>query len=137
MGATNRPQELDEAILRRLTKRIYVSLPDVNARISLLSQLLTQQKHRLSQKELEELAKLTDGYSGSDLTALAKDAALGPIREMGVEQLKQVDTQKVRPIQLKDFLDSLKKIRKSVSPASLMVFQKWNGEYGDVSTPTE
>lgn len=80
MGATNRPQELDDAALRRFSKRIYVTLPDHNTRKHLIQMLVNKQKSSLSEKELDALAKLTQGYSGSDLTALAKDAALAPIR---------------------------------------------------------
>nr|XP_045006062.1 spastin isoform X5 [Jaculus jaculus] len=82
MGATNRPQELDEAVLRRFIKRVYVSLPNEETRLLLLKNLLCKQGSPLTQKELAQLARMTDGYSGSDLTALAKDAALGPIREI-------------------------------------------------------
>lgn len=80
MAATNRPQELDEAALRRFPKRIYVSLPDGRTRIQLLRRLLEKHGNPLTDIQLERLAHLTEGYSGSDLTALAKDAALGPIR---------------------------------------------------------
>lgn len=80
MAATNRPQELDEAALRRFTKRVYVTLPDTQTRILLLRRLLSKHSNPLTQQELEHLAELTEGYSGSDLTGLAKDAALGPIR---------------------------------------------------------
>lgn len=80
MGATNRPQELDEAALRRFTKRIYVSLPDQPTREHLIRQLLAKQNCKLSDSSIANLAALTKGYSGSDLTALAKDAALEPIR---------------------------------------------------------
>lgn len=69
---------------RRFTKRIYVTLPDTATRTQLLRQLLAKHGNPLSGKELVELANLTHGYSGSDLTALAKDAALGPIRGMHV-----------------------------------------------------
>lgn len=80
MAATNRPQELDEAALRRFTKRVYVSLPNCHTRIQLLKRLLEKHNNPLSADELDQMATLTEGYSGSDLTALAKDAALGPIR---------------------------------------------------------
>jgi SpoVK/Ycf46/Vps4 family AAA+-type ATPase len=80
MAATNRPQELDEAALRRFTKRVYVTLPDLQTRIVLLQRLLAKHNDPLTPEELNEMAVLTDGYSGSDLTGLAKDAALGPIR---------------------------------------------------------
>lgn len=80
MAATNRPQELDEAALRRFTKRVYVTLPDLQTRIVLLRRLLAKHNDPLTPEELNEMAVMTEGYSGSDLTGLAKDAALGPIR---------------------------------------------------------
>ncbi|XP_076991119.1 spastin isoform X7 [Tamandua tetradactyla] len=96
MGATNRPQELDEAVLRRFIKRVYVSLPNEETRLLLLKNLLCKQGSPLTQKELAQLARMTDGYSGSDLTALAKDAALGPIRELKPEQVKNMSASEVR-----------------------------------------
>ncbi|XP_066249264.1 spastin isoform X2 [Euwallacea similis] len=134
MGATNRPQELDEAVLRRFTKRVYVTLPDLEIRIRLLKKLLSKQGScSLSPQELKRLATLTEGYSASDLTGLAKDAALGPIRELQPEQVKQLDPNALRSITMADFLDSLKRIRRSVSPQSLVAYEKWSLQYGDVS----
>ncbi|XP_036190838.1 spastin isoform X7 [Myotis myotis] len=57
MGATNRPQELDEAVLRRFTKRVYVSLPNEETRRLLLKNLLCKQGSPLTQKELAQLAR--------------------------------------------------------------------------------
>lgn len=133
MAATNRPQELDEAALRRFTKRIYVGLPDGETRILLLRRLLSRHGSPLAPEELRRLAILTEGYSGSDLTALAKDAALGPIRELNPEQVRCLDPSSVRNINFQDFIDSLKRIRRSVSPHNLAAYEKWNLEYGDVS----
>ncbi|XP_050464294.1 spastin isoform X3 [Cataglyphis hispanica] len=133
MAATNRPQELDEAALRRFTKRVYVTLPDLQTRIILLQRLLAKHNDPLTPEELNEMAVLTEGYSGSDLTGLAKDAALGPIRELNPDQVKELDLNSVRNITMQDFRDSLRRIRRSVSPASLTAYEKWNFEYGDVS----
>ncbi|XP_070166290.1 spastin isoform X3 [Polyergus mexicanus] len=133
MAATNRPQELDEAALRRFTKRVYVTLPDLQTRIILLQRLLAKHNDPLTPEELNEMAVLTEGYSGSDLTGLAKDAALGPIRELNPDQVKELDLNSVRNITMQDFRDSLRRIRRSVSPASLTTYEKWNFEYGDVS----
>uniref|UniRef100_A0A7M4F995 microtubule-severing ATPase n=1 Tax=Crocodylus porosus TaxID=8502 RepID=A0A7M4F995_CROPO len=107
MGATNRPQELDDAVLRRFTKRVYVSLPN------------------------EEI--MTDGYSGSDLTALAKDAALGPIRELKPEQVKNMSASEMRNIKLTDFTESLKKIKRSLSPQTVDAYIRWNKDFGDTT----
>ncbi|XP_078035190.1 spastin isoform X3 [Augochlora pura] len=133
MAATNRPQELDEAALRRFTKRVYVTLPDLRTRIILLKRLLAKHNDPLTPEELNDMAILTEGYSGSDLTGLAKDAALGPIRELNPDQVKELDLNSVRNITMQDFRDSLKRIRRSVSPASLAAYEKWSLEYGDVS----
>ncbi|KAJ7987362.1 hypothetical protein DPEC_G00325690 [Dallia pectoralis] len=133
MGATNRPQELDEAVLRRFAKRIYVALPTEQTRLKLLSNLLGKHGNPLNQKELEHLAKQTGGYSGSDLTSLAKDAALGPIRELGPEQVRNMAASDMRNIRYKDFEDSLKRIKPSVSPSTLDLYVRWNTEYGDTT----
>ncbi|KAL9892437.1 spastin isoform 1-T1 [Glossina fuscipes fuscipes] len=133
LAATNRPQELDEAALRRFAKRVYVSLPDLDTRELLLRKLLQKQGNPLDSDALKRLAKLTDGYSGSDLTALAKDAALEPIRELNVEQVKNLDISAMRPITETDFHNSLKRIRRSVAPQSLTLYAKWSQEYGDIT----
>lgn len=130
MAATNRPTDLDEAALRRFPKRVYVTLPDFDTRLSLLSLLLQKQNSPLSDDELKTLSRLTEGYSGSDLTALARDAALEPIRGLDLAEVKEMDLSKVRPITLPDFQNSLKRIRKSVSPSSLKEFERWSQEYG-------
>uniref|UniRef100_A0A3P8YN98 Fidgetin-like protein 1 n=1 Tax=Esox lucius TaxID=8010 RepID=A0A3P8YN98_ESOLU len=133
MGATNRPQELDEAVLRRFAKRVYVALPTEETRLKLLGNLLGKHGNPLNHKELAHLAKRTGGYSGSDLTSLAKDAALGPIRELGPEQVRNMAASDMRNIRYKDFEDSLKRIKPSVSPTTLDLYVRWNTEYGDTT----
>ncbi|XP_073950732.1 spastin isoform X5 [Choristoneura fumiferana] len=134
MAATNRPQELDEAALRRFPKRVYVSLPDLRTRDSLLRRVLARgaAAAALAPDELARLAALTDGYSGSDLTALCRDAALQPIRELDPEEVRMLDLSLVRAITFQDFLDALKRIRPSVSPHSLAGYEKWSVQYGDL-----
>ncbi|XP_077200355.1 spastin isoform X3 [Paroedura picta] len=133
MGATNRPQELDDAVLRRFTKRVYVSLPNEETRLLLLKNLLSKQGNPLTQKDLAQLARMTEGYSGSDLTALAKDAALGPIRELKPEQVKNMSASEMRNIRLSDFTESLKKIKRSLSPQTLEAYIRWNKDFGDTT----
>ncbi|CAB3248686.1 unnamed protein product [Arctia plantaginis] len=134
MAATNRPQELDEAALRRFPKRVYVSLPDMRTRMSLVRGMLARGAAAASliDDELARLAALTDGYSGSDLAALCRDAALGPIRELDPEEVKCLDLSLVRSITYQDFIDALKRIRPSVSPHSLAAYEKWSVQYGDL-----
>ncbi|CAK6951753.1 spastin-like [Scomber scombrus] len=134
MGATNRPQELDEAVLRRFPKRVYVTLPDEETRLTLLTNLLGKHGNPLTKNELTFLAKASAGYSGSDLTALAKDAALGPIRELRPDQVRNMAASEMRNIKKKDFEDSLKRIKPSVSPSTLDMYVKWNRDFGDTTT---
>ncbi|XP_061600584.1 spastin-like isoform X2 [Cololabis saira] len=133
MGATNRPQELDEAVLRRFTKRIYVTLPDEKTRLTLLQNLLGKHGNPLSTNELSSLAKVAAGYSGSDLTSLAKDAALGPIRELGPDQVRNMSASEMRNIKKKDFEDSLKRIKPTVSSGTLNMYTQWNKDFGDTT----
>uniref|UniRef100_A0A8P4JZF3 Fidgetin-like protein 1 n=1 Tax=Dicentrarchus labrax TaxID=13489 RepID=A0A8P4JZF3_DICLA len=133
MGATNRPQELDEAVLRRFAKRVYVALPAEETRFQLLKNLLEKHGNPLTHRELSQLARMTEDYSGSDLTSLAKDASLGPIRELRPEQVRNVKVSEVRNICFRDFVESLKKIQRSVSPQTLQVYVRWNRDYGDTT----
>ncbi|XP_045776749.1 spastin isoform X1 [Maniola jurtina] len=134
MAATNRPQELDEAALRRFPKRVYVTLPDARTRGALLRRVLARgaAASSLTDDDIVRLAALTDGYSGSDLTALCRDAALGPIRELDPEEVKCLDLSLVRSITFHDFMDALKRIRASVSPHSLAAYEKWSVQYGEL-----
>ena len=70
-----------------------------------------------------------EGFSGSDITALAKDAAMGPLRSLG-EALLTTRTEEIRPIGFEDFITSLRKVRPSVSKEGLRAFEKWNDEFG-------
>lgn len=70
------------------------------------------------------------GFSGSDITALAKDAAMGPLRSLG-ESLLTMTMDEIRPIQFKDFQASLRTIRPSVSKQGLQEFEDWAREFGE------
>ena len=124
---------MDDAVLRRFSKRIYVKLPNKADRVEILLKLLKQQYNDLSIHEVHQVAQLTAGFSGSDLTSLAKDAAYGPIRELKMEEVKSLDPVELRKIDMNDFLDSMKKMKKSVSPDSLVPFETWNNKFGEGS----
>ena len=70
VAATNRPQELDEAARRRFTKRIYIPLPEKETRKELFTHLLDKNGQTLSANEISKIVDLTEGYSGSDISAL-------------------------------------------------------------------
>jgi spastin len=109
IAATNRPQELDDAVIRRLTRRIYVPLPDEEAREALLVRLLSgNTASALLKADIRRLVAQTDGYSGSDIAALCREAAMAPLRELNSEQLARVDPDRVRPLNLRDFDGALR-----------------------------
>ena len=99
MGATNLPNDLDDAVLRRFTKRVFVPLPDDAARDALLRKLLPDTgpvKIRLSSSDWRTLIRLTDGYSCSDLNSLAKEAAMGPVRDLDLRGGRNLTPDDVR-----------------------------------------
>ena len=129
MGATNRPQELDDAAIRRLTKRIYIPLPEHEARCALIANLLAKQNTSFSSEDLEEVSQMTRGYSGSDLANLCREAAMGPVRELGAD-IYRVDLAQIRAIRIDDFVDAIKIIRPSVREAALEQYVTWNEALG-------
>ncbi|KAL7615213.1 hypothetical protein Lser_V15G07856 [Lactuca serriola] len=139
IGATNRPQDLDEAARRRLTKRFYIPLPSAEARAWIIRNLLNKDGlFKLSKKDIDTICKLTDGYSGSDMTNLVKDASMGPIREVlkqGAE-ITNLKMEDMRSVTLKDFKDALKEVRPSVSRNELRIYEEWNNQFGSLSTST-
>lgn len=131
IGATNRPQELDEAARRRLVKRLYIPLPESGARRQIILNLLTNQKHNLSEKDLDAIVKSTDGYSGSDMDSLCREAALGPIR--AISDILNVCVAEVRAIGKQDFDYALTQVRASVSDKDLDGYLDWNSKFGSLS----
>jgi SpoVK/Ycf46/Vps4 family AAA+-type ATPase len=129
IGATNRPQELDEAARRRFTKRLYIPLPSENDRSVLLHVMLNKNNHRLTNEDVEKLAKETNGFSGADLKALCTDAAMGPIRQLGPKALS-IEIKDVPPISFKHFRRSLKGTRPSVATADLVQYEEWDKVFG-------
>jgi SpoVK/Ycf46/Vps4 family AAA+-type ATPase len=129
IGATNRPQELDDAARRRFTKRLYIPLPAENDRRILLHVMLKKNNHRLTEADIDRIAKESDGFSGADLKSLCTDAAMGPIRQLGPRAL-EIDINDVPPISFKHFKRSLKGTRPSVAPSDLIQYEEWDKFYG-------
>lgn len=84
----------------------------------------------LSSDEFDSLIRKTEGYSGSDLSAICKEAAMGPVRELSSEALRTVKAEEMRQINFQDFAMALQNIRPSVSADSLNLFTKWENEEG-------
>ncbi|ORY15800.1 P-loop containing nucleoside triphosphate hydrolase protein [Clohesyomyces aquaticus] len=130
LAATNLPWAIDEAARRRFVRRQYIPLPEDHVRKTQLKTLLSHQKHELRDEDMDRLVELTDGFSGSDITALAKDAAMGPLRSLG-EKLLHMTMDEIRPMRFEDFQASLHTIRPSVSKQGLKQFEDWAKEFGE------
>ncbi|KAA8528933.1 hypothetical protein F0562_033579 [Nyssa sinensis] len=135
LGATNRPFDLDDAVIRRLPRRIYVDLPDAVNRAKILKIFLALENLEPG-FQFETLANATEGYSGSDLKNLCISAAYRPVQELLDEEKKGGRTDGapiLRPLNLDDFIQSKAKVGPSVAydATSMNELRKWNEQYGE------
>ncbi|XP_022880901.1 uncharacterized protein LOC111398199 [Olea europaea var. sylvestris] len=155
LAATNRPFDLDEAIIRRFERRIMVGLPSVENREKILRTLLAKEK--VEGVDFKELATMTEGYSGSDLKNLSITAAYRPVREL-IKQERLKDEEKkrraeegqksgdtsakenreervitIRPLNMEDFKEAKNQVAASfAAEGSIMAeLKQWNDLYGE------
>ena len=115
IGATNRAQDLDAAILRRMPTRYHIQSPNEAQRLKIFQLILnTEQLH--ADVDLEQLAKQTAQYTGSDINEICRQAAMQRIVEL-CQQPRTVNDEdsllRLRPICQADFIQALRKIRDS------------------------
>jgi SpoVK/Ycf46/Vps4 family AAA+-type ATPase len=128
IGATNKPWTLDPPFLRRFSKRILIPLPDTDARMAQF-RLYTAPLTLAEDVSLEALAKLSEGYSGSDIKDICQGVQLRVVRELfksGNALDKQTMT---RPITVADFKEIMRTRRPSVSPDMIRAYGQWASSY--------
>ncbi|KAJ5878637.1 hypothetical protein N7455_002102 [Penicillium solitum] len=159
LGATNIPWQLDAAIRRRFQRRVHISLPDFNARMKMFMLAVGSTPCQMTQIDYRQLADLSEGYSGSDISICVQDALMQPIRKIqgathykkvldeGVEKLTpcspgdagamemnwlDVDADKLLEptLTLKDFIKAVKNSRPTVSGEDLTRNAEWTQEFG-------
>ena len=159
LGATNIPWQLDAAIRRRFQRRVHISLPDLPARMRMFEISIGTTPCELKGDDYRTLAKLSEGYSGSDIAIAVQDALMQPVRKIqtathykkvevdGVEKLTpcspgdagaiemnwtQVETEQLLepPLQVKDFVKAIKGARPTVSGSDLVRNEEWTKEFG-------
>jgi SpoVK/Ycf46/Vps4 family AAA+-type ATPase len=115
IGATNRAQDLDAAILRRMPTRYHIPIPNLNQRIKIFELILNDEQLH-SDVDLEQLAQQTANYPGSDINEICRQAAMQRIVEL-CNQRSTINEEEalaqLRPIKQADFLEALRKIRDS------------------------
>lgn len=133
IGATNRPEELDEAARRRFVKRLYIPLPCSSARHSLIKSVIEKERligsrYNISENEIIEIVAKTKGYSAADLQNLMSETAMAPLRE--VSDILNAKAEDLRPVNLNDFILSIKRTKSSVADEELQRYRDWNRQFG-------
>ncbi|MEM4655984.1 MAG: CDC48 family AAA ATPase, partial [Acidilobaceae archaeon] len=116
MAATNRPDMLDPALLRpgRFEKLIYVPPPDEKSRLEILK-IHTRTIPLADDVDLEELAKITEGYTGADIAALIREATMLALRE-------NLPNPIIRWVHIEE---ALKKVRPSITRHMIEFYMRW------------
>ncbi|KAG7541584.1 AAA+ ATPase domain [Arabidopsis thaliana x Arabidopsis arenosa] len=146
LAATNRPFDLDEAVIRRLPRRLMVGLPDTSNRAYILKVILA--KENVSPGlDINWIASMTNGYSGSDLKNLCVTAAHRPIKELVEKEKRERDaalaegkvppalrgSSDLRALNMEDFRYAHEQVCASVllESANMTTLQQWNEIYGE------
>ncbi len=133
LGATNRPWDLDNAMLSRFEKKVYVPLPDVPARADIFKIHTAGVNSALDDEDYIELGARSENYSGRDIANVCREVIMLPIRELDMSGLLEKSDQEinVRDITLNDFKQSLKKVKPMTTAAILQQYDKWKDEFGE------
>ncbi|KAF4212438.1 hypothetical protein CNMCM8980_002764 [Aspergillus fumigatiaffinis] len=123
LGATNRIQDIDEAILRRMPKKFPVTLPPAAQRLRILSLILKDTKVDRENFDVHYLVKAMAGMSGSDIKEACRDAAMVPVRELIRQkkaeglQMTSVNPTEVRGLRTEDFFSRAGGVRVISQPS--------------------
>uniref|UniRef100_UPI003AAF2D52 katanin p60 ATPase-containing subunit A1 isoform X2 n=1 Tax=Centroberyx gerrardi TaxID=166262 RepID=UPI003AAF2D52 len=134
LAATNFPWDIDEALRRRLEKRIYIPLPSTKGRVELL-RINLKELELAGDVDMDKIAEQMEGYSGADITNVCRDASLMAMRRriegLTPEEIRNISRDEMHmPTTMEDFESALKKVSKSVSAADLEKYEKWIEEFG-------
>lgn len=128
IGATNKPWSLEAGFLRRFQKRIYVTLPDNASRTNLFNQY-TRPLNTESSLKIEELAKLAEGYSASDIKDICQSVQLRVVNELFESGKAMEANANPRPIGTTDFREMLKIRKPSVSVDMIRAYIRWSDQF--------
>lgn len=136
IAATNRPWEIDPAVLSRFEKQIHIPLPDEDTRSAILNIHITGKGFETT-FEPDELISITEGYSGREIERLSKQATSQMIGELnadlpdlldkGLKAMQEYQV-KVRPLTLEDFRKAGDMIRPATSAAEAQRYRDWSAE---------
>ncbi len=124
IGATNKPWDLDWAFIRRFQKRILVPLPDHPTRL-MMFKLYVSNLQLGPDVDLHELARLSEGFSGSDIRDVNQSAQLKLIGEFFESGQASDKMAKPRSLTMNDFTTILEERKPSVSVDMLTMYNRW------------
>jgi SpoVK/Ycf46/Vps4 family AAA+-type ATPase len=128
IGATNKPWSLEAGFLRRFQKRIYVTLPDTASRTNLFTQY-TRPLNVEGMLRVDELAKVSEGYSASDIKDICQSVQLRVVNEL-FESGKAMDAgANPRAINMLDFKEMLRIRKPSVSIDMIRAYMRWSDQF--------
>lgn len=135
LATTNKPWDLDDALRRRLEKRVYVPLPDAETREEAL-RLHLKDCTVAEDVVLSELAEKSNGYSGADLRLVCREAAMAPMRRLvaskdpsEIAELKQEGKLEIL-VSREDFEGALASTQPSVGADTIARYEEWQEEFG-------
>jgi SpoVK/Ycf46/Vps4 family AAA+-type ATPase len=128
IGATNKPWSLESGFLRRFQKRIYVTLPDMLSRKNLFKQYVSKLNKDASLK-VDELAKMSESYSASDIKDICQSAQLKVVNELFENGDPLDELELPRALNLTDFKDMFKVRRPSVSSDMIRSYMRWSEQF--------
>ncbi len=128
IGATNKPWSLEVGFLRRFQKRIYVTLPGNASRTNLFIQY-TSPLNVDGTLRVEELAKISEGYSASDIKDICQSVQLRVVNELFESGKALEDGTNPRPISMSDFREILKIRKPSVSIDMIRAYMRWSDQF--------
>lgn len=113
IAATNRIDDIDDAVLRRFEVKCLIDLPDITQRIALIANFNSDIDHNLSERDMQFIAEQTDGWSGSEIETLAREASLAPLRFVfpyygSADNNANLQSIKLRSVELNDYINILK-----------------------------
>jgi katanin p60 ATPase-containing subunit A1 len=138
LATTNCPWDLDDALRRRLEKRIYIPLPDHAARVQMFQAHLDPTVLTIAEDiDTNALAEDTEGFSGADVKVVCREASMAPVRrflecqspEM-IQKMRENGTLRCPPIEMQDLMDALSCTHSSVDQGQLARYEEWQAEYG-------
>jgi SpoVK/Ycf46/Vps4 family AAA+-type ATPase len=128
IGATNKPWSLEVGFLRRFQKRIYVTLPSNGSRTNLFVQY-TMPLNVDGTLRVDELAKISEGYSASDIKDICQSVQLRVVNELFESGKAMEDGTNPRPINMTDFREIFRIRKPSVSVDMIRAYMRWSDQF--------